>query len=66
MTLPVLLHAFGTLPLLLSWECRLRVFKNRVLRIFEPKDNGSGEYYITRALVICTTHQIFCRQIKKK
>jgi hypothetical protein len=63
-TMPVIFHASGTWSLTLLWECRLRVFKNRVLRsIFEPKDkvNRSGEDYITRSLVICTPHQIFCR-----
>jgi len=48
----------------LLWERKLRVFKNRVLRrIFQPKDkvNGSGEDYISRSLMICTHHQIFCR-----
>jgi hypothetical protein len=63
-TLPVVLQACGTWSLTLLSELKLRVFKNRVLRrIFEPKDNvnGSGEDYITRSLVICTPHQIFCR-----
>jgi hypothetical protein len=38
------------------------MFENRVLRrIFGPKRDevrGSGENYITRSLMICTTHQI--------
>ena len=63
-TLPVVLHACGTWSLTVLWERRLRVFKNRVLRkIFEPKNkvNRSGEDYITRRLVTCTPHKIFCR-----
>jgi hypothetical protein len=39
-------------------ERRLRVFENRVLRrIFGPKrDEGSGENYIMKSLMICTPH----------
>jgi hypothetical protein len=42
---------------------RLRVFENRVLRrILGPKRDKvrkeSGEDYITRTLMICTSHQI--------
>jgi len=40
----------------------LRVFENRMLRrIFGSKRDegtGSGEKYIIRSLMICTTHQI--------
>jgi hypothetical protein len=37
----------------------MRVFENGVLRrIFGP---GSGENYIERSLMICTSHQIFFR-----
>jgi hypothetical protein len=43
-------------------ERRLRVFENRVLRrIFGPKrdkEKGTGENYIMRSLIICTSHQI--------
>jgi hypothetical protein len=35
--LPVVLYGCGTLSLTLSEENRLRVFENRVLRIFGPK-----------------------------
>jgi hypothetical protein len=43
-------------------EHMLRVFENRVLRIFGPKMAwvmGNGKKYITRSLKMCTTHQIF-------
>jgi hypothetical protein len=40
----------------------LRVFENRVLRrVFgrkRGKEQGSGENYIVRSLMICTSHQI--------
>jgi len=42
-------------------EYRLRVFENRVLKIFGPKRakvTGSGENYIMRSLMICTPHPI--------
>jgi hypothetical protein len=43
-------------------ECRLRVFENKVLRrIFGPKrakEQGSGENYKMRNLIICTPHRI--------
>jgi hypothetical protein len=46
----------------LRGECKLRVFENRVLRrIFgskRAKEQGSGENYIVRSLIICTPHQI--------
>jgi hypothetical protein len=42
---------------------RLRVYENRVLRIiFGPKrdkQQGNGENYIMRSLMICTPHPIF-------
>jgi hypothetical protein len=40
------------------------VFENRVLRrIFGPKrdEEGSGENYIMRSLMICTAHPILFR-----
>jgi len=42
-------------------ERRLRVFENRVLRMFVPKMDevaGGGENYIMKSLVICTADQI--------
>jgi hypothetical protein len=44
--LPVVLYGCETWSLILREECRLRVFKNRVLRrIFGPKrDNVTGEW----------------------
>ena len=45
---------------------RLRVFENRVLRrIFGSKrdevtEQGNGENYIMRSLMICTPHSILC------
>jgi hypothetical protein len=43
-------------------EHRLRVFEKRLLRrIFGPKRGevtGSGENYIMRSSIICTTHNI--------
>jgi hypothetical protein len=46
--------------LTLREECRLRVFENRVLRIFGPKRDKvtSGEDYITRRFMLYTPHQI--------
>jgi len=46
------------LSLKLKEKRRLRVFENRVLRrIFGPKrDEGSGENYIMRSLMICTSY----------
>jgi len=35
--LPVVLYGHETWMLILREECRLRVFENRVLRIFGPK-----------------------------
>jgi len=45
---------------MLREECRLRVFENRVLRIFGPtKDKvQGGEVYIMRSLLISTPHLI--------
>jgi hypothetical protein len=45
-------------------ECRLRLSENRVLRINGPKrdeEQGSGENYIMRSLMICTPHPILFR-----
>jgi len=44
-------------------ECRVRLFRNRVLRrIFGTNRDEvkmSGENYIMRSLMICTSHPIF-------
>jgi hypothetical protein len=56
---PVVLYGCETWALNLREERRLRVFENRVLIIFGPKRDevtGSGENYIMRSLMICTTH----------
>jgi hypothetical protein len=43
--LPVVLYGCETWSLILKEECRLRVFENRVLRIFGPKrDEVTGEW----------------------
>ena len=43
--LPVVLYGCETWLLTLREECRLRVFENRVLRVFEPKrDKVTGEW----------------------
>jgi hypothetical protein len=42
-------------------ERRLKISENRVMRIFGPKGDEvqrSGENYIMRSLMICTTHPI--------
>jgi hypothetical protein len=43
-------------------ERRLRVFVNRVLRkVFRPTRDevkGSGEDYIIRSFMLCTSHQV--------
>jgi len=61
-TLLVVLYSCKTWSLTLREELMLRVDENRVLRrIFGPKRDkvqGSGENYITRSLMICTSHQI--------
>jgi len=60
--LPAVLYGCETWLLTLREERTLRVFENRVLRIFGPKDEvrgkRSGENYIMRSLMICTYHQI--------
>jgi hypothetical protein len=46
--LPVVLNGCGNWSLTLREECRLRVFKNRVLRIFGPKrDEVTGVEKVT-------------------
>jgi hypothetical protein len=60
--LPVLLYGCGSWSLTLREESSLRVFENKVLRrIFGPKRDevrGSGEDYITRSFMLCTSHQV--------
>ena len=59
--LRVVLCGCETWSLTLREERRLRVFENRVLRIFGSKRDevsGNGENYIMRSLMICTDHQI--------
>jgi hypothetical protein len=50
--LPVVVYGYETSSL--TWM----VFENRVMRIFGPKRDGSGENYIMRSLMIGTTRQI--------
>jgi len=55
--LSVVVYGCETWSLTLREERRLRVFENRVLRVFGPKIDevtGDGENYIMRSLVICT------------
>ena len=55
--LPVVLYGCETWSLTLREERRLRVFENRVLRrVFGHKrdEQGNGENYILKSLVICT------------
>jgi hypothetical protein len=60
--LPVALYGCEAWSLTLREGCRLRVFENRVLRrIFGPRRDEatrSGENYIIRSLMICTSHPI--------
>jgi hypothetical protein len=62
--LPVVVYGCETWSLTLREERRLRVFENRVLRrVFGPKrdeEQGNGENYIMRSLVICTPYPILC------
>jgi len=64
--LPVVLYGCETWSLTSREERRLRVFENRVLRrIFGSKrdevtEQGNGENYIMRSLMICTPHSILC------
>ena len=61
--LPVVLYGCETWSLTLREESRLRVFENRVLRVFGPKGDevtGNGENYIMRSLGIFTPYPILC------
>jgi hypothetical protein len=53
------LYGCETWSVTLREEHRLQVFENRVLRIFGPKREGSEENFVTRSLMICTSHPIF-------
>ena len=57
--LPVVLYDYGPWSLTLREECRLRVFKNKILRrIFGPKrdENGGGEGSTIRNFIVCTVN----------
>jgi hypothetical protein len=57
--LPVVLYCCQTWSLTLREEHRLRVFENRVLRVFERKqDEEVGENCIMRNLITCTFRQV--------
>jgi hypothetical protein len=59
--LPVVLYGCETLSLALREEHGLRVFENRVLRIFVPKRdevNGGWRKLHMRNFITCTVHQI--------
>jgi hypothetical protein len=63
--LSVIFFGCETWSLTLRKECRVRVFKNRVLRrIFGPKkDKVTEEWkdYKMRSFIICTPHHILFR-----
>jgi len=58
----VVLHGCETWSLTLREGPRLRVFENRVcgesLGLRRTRQQGSGENYIMRSLMICTRHQL--------
>jgi hypothetical protein len=58
--LPVLLYECETWSLTLGEEHRLRVFENRVLRIFGPKGRKTdhGENCIMMSFMTCILHRI--------
>ena len=59
--LPVVVYGCESWSLKLRDERRLRVFEDRVLRIFGPKRvevTGVHEKYVMRSLMICTAHPI--------
>jgi len=59
--LPVVLYGCETMSFILREERRLRVYENRVLRrtFGSRRDEGIGENYIMRSLMVCTPHPIF-------
>jgi len=59
--LPAVMYGCETWSLTLREKRRLRVFENRVLRIFGPMRDevtGNGENYKMRSLMICIPHPI--------
>ena len=61
--LPVVLYGCETWSLTLREERRLRVFENRVLRVFGLKRDvvtGNEENYIRRSLGILNSYPILC------
>jgi len=57
------LYGCETWSLTLREESRLRVFDNRVRRVFGPKRDEvtrNGKNYIMRSLVICIPNPILC------
>jgi hypothetical protein len=59
--LPVVSYGCEVWSLTLREERRLRVFENRVLRIFGPKRDevtGHGENIIMKSSMICTPHPL--------
>jgi hypothetical protein len=59
--LPFVFYGCETLSLILREECRLRVFENRVLRIFGTRGEEvaeAGENCIMRSIITCMLHQI--------
>jgi hypothetical protein len=58
--LPVVLYGCETWSLTLGEEHRLRVFENRVLRIFGPKGRKTyrGENYIIMSFMTCILRRI--------
>ena len=60
--MPVVLYEYETWLLTMREERRLIMFGNRVLRRIHSlrvaRQQGSGENYIMRSLIICTPHLI--------
>jgi hypothetical protein len=59
--LPVVLYGCKTWSLTLREERRLRVFENRVLRIFGPRTDevtGGRDSCVIRSLLVCTPHPL--------
>jgi hypothetical protein len=63
------LYGCETWSLTLREECRLKIFKNSILRqIFGSKKEamGSGEGFTMRNFIVCTLHLILVRVIKSR
>jgi hypothetical protein len=56
--LPVVLYGCETWSLTIREEHKLRVFENRVLRIFGMDLREGGESCITGSFIICTLRQV--------